>query len=132
MNSADGFPDQDILAGEGRLGNCFQAALAGVLGVRLHQVPHFMLLGQTHWMSCAWAWLEFEYSLKMSINKDEYVEDGYTSLQRCIARGFSPRGIFHACVADTDTGQILHDPHPSRAGLVGVDSYLYLFTKTKT
>lgn len=125
------FPDQDILAGEGRIGNCMQAALAGVLGTSLHAVPHFALLGQVHWMPCLMAWLEVEHRMHASIQKDDYDEDGLRPLGLCIARGFSPRGIFHACVADTETGELLHDPHPSKAGLVAVDSYFYLFPKDR-
>lgn len=125
------FPDQDILAGEGRIGNCFQAALAGVLGTRLTAVPHFPLLGQIHWLQCALAWLEVEHGMVASIQKDDYDEEGLKPMRLCIARGFSPRGIFHACVADSETGDILHDPHPSHTGLVAIDSYLYLFPKNR-
>lgn len=46
---------------------------------------------------------------------------GDGSHRRVIATGPSPRGDFlHCVIADASTGEILHDPHPSRAGLVSI------------
>ena len=46
----------------------------------------------------------------------EIVPAGYS-----IASGMADRGVMHSCVAMN--GEIVHDPHPSRAGLHAIDYY---------
>jgi hypothetical protein len=41
-----------------------------------------------------------------------------------IACGTSPRGLYHAVVVKD--GELWHDPHPSRGGLLKVQEYEYL------
>jgi hypothetical protein len=128
------FPDQDILIGTQKVdvpGNCFQAALAGVLGLRLTSVPHFALLGQMHWMQAAIAWLQVEHEVAIDTTNDEPIE-GYALLPHCIVRGTTERGTHHACVGDTVTGEVVHDPHPDRSGLTFVNSRFYFYKKIKT
>lgn len=56
-----------------------------------------------------------------------YTWDGTTDLygdgmhRPVIASGPSPRGGFlHCVIADSTTGEVVHDPHPSRAGLLSI------------
>ncbi len=42
----------------------------------------------------------------------------------CLAGGKSERGLWHSCV--TLDGEIIHDPHPSRAGLETREDYIVL------
>lgn len=114
-----GFVDQTILHAEGEVGNCFQAAIASVIGWPLDAVPHFALLGEDHWWDCAQAWLD-QQGFLMEYQSDTFKEQSITPMPRCILSGPSPRGFSHAVVGDSATGGILHDPHPSRAGLVEV------------
>lgn len=117
--------DQTILTAEGQVGNCFQAALATVLRMpTIDAVPHFVLLGMHHWMSCCIAWLNAN-GYEVSTIKDAC--EGMEMLPLCIIRGISPRGIGHAVVGDAETGEMIHDPHPSRAGLTEINSRFYLF-----
>lgn len=52
--------------------------------------------------------------------------------EACVVTGTSPRvrpdgsRIYHACVAEA--GQIVHDPHPERLGLVGNPDTAWLLT----
>jgi hypothetical protein len=128
------FPDQDILAGPGKIGNCMQACVAGILGKQLHSVPHFALLGMVHATICLVAWLDVEHNLYLSHLPDQYEKEGLKPLGLCIATGFTSRGndIQHACIADTKTGEVIHDPHPSKAGLIKPLAYLYFFPKKRS
>jgi hypothetical protein len=121
-------PDQTIMAGGDVPGNCFQAALAGVLGVSLDAVPHFPLLGIHHWMHACVAWLEAEHDLITNTRPDESL--GNVRLLHII-NGQSPRGYSHAVIGDTTTGEMVHDPHPSRAGLTFINSRFYFHHKPK-
>jgi hypothetical protein len=77
-----------------------------------------------HALSCCVAWLNAEGYETDTRSNDM---DGLTPLPLCIIRGTSPRGIGHAVVGDTATGEMVHDPHPSREGLVEINSRLYIF-----
>lgn len=119
------FQDQTVLSGEGRVGDCFRACLASVLGRKSEAVPHFALLGDVHAMQTAIAWLQYK-GYGLSREKDDY---DWPILQLCIGRGYSSRGIAHAVVCDTATGKMLHDPHPSREGVKTITGYYYIFQK---
>lgn len=125
------FPDQDILVGEQTMqvpGNCFQAALAGILGISINAVPHFALLGTHHWLNCAIAWLTVEHNVETdTINSP--ADEGYIQLKYCMLRGQTKRGTYHAVIGEAATGEMVHDPHPSREGLTFVNSTLYFYKK---
>lgn len=127
---ADSFPDQSILHDEGKIGNCLQATIAAVLGWPLKSVPHFALLGEVHWWDSAQAWLDAQ-GYWIDYKADTYVREGGTLMPRCWLSGKSPRGFSHAVVGNSANGQMLHDPHPSRAGLVAVDYTVYFFRKPR-
>lgn len=122
------FPDQTILHAEGECGNCLQATLAAILGWPLQSVPHFALLGEVHWWDCLQAWLDAQ-GFWIDYKPTSYAAEGGEVLPLCWLSGPSPRGFSHAVVGDTATGEMLHDPHPSRAGLTQVGYRIYLFRK---
>lgn len=122
------FVDQQFMHNESSKGDCFRACLATILELPIQKVPHFALLDfapdVSVSMQCAQAWLEANgYEMWMGI------DDGERPLPLCIVNGLSPRGIKHAVVGDTATGEIIHDPHPSRSGLTTIENRLYLFKK---
>lgn len=125
------FPDQEILVGEQKMdvpGDCFRACIAGILGVTTAGVPHFALLGIHHWLHCAVAWLQVEEEVTLdTINSP--ADPGYVQLKYCMLRGETARGTYHAVIGEAATGQMVHDPHPSRAGLTFVNSTLYFYKK---
>ena len=124
----DSFPDQTILHAEQAVGNCLQATVAGILGWPLDAVPHFALLGDVHWWDCLMAWLDSQ-GLWIDYKADSYKEEGGTLLHLCWLSGPTVRGTHHAVIGDTATGQMVHDPHPSRAGLTQTDFTVYFFRK---
>lgn len=124
------FHDQNILHAEGEVGNCLQATLASILGRPLEAIPHFALLGEVHWWDCLQAWLNAE-GYWIDYAPHTYAAEGGEVLPRCWLSGPSPRGFSHAVVGDTATGEMLHDPHPSRSGILQVDYRVYLFRKPR-
>ncbi|GGB00479.1 hypothetical protein GCM10011491_30850 [Brucella endophytica] len=114
MSGRPPFVDQTILynPAEGSTkGNCTEAAVASILGLRLENVPDFRADGDdavTFWD----AFHEF------------FRERGYEAIRMggnfCpevmyLALGISPRGAHHMVVMQD--GKLLHDPHPSKAGI---------------
>lgn len=103
---------------EGRPGDCWKTCIASLLNVgNLDDVPHFLELED-------W-WLETQAYVQ-SIRGGEYVLDWWEHLAEVpgtpefmIASGDSPRGNFQHAVITNGAGEIIHDPHPSRLGLVG-------------
>lgn len=124
------FRDQTILHGEGRVGNCTQACLASILAMPLEAVPHFALLGVHHYMSLMLLWLQ-SVGYEAGMDKDDFDSEGLKPMQLHLIGGIGPRGVAHAVVGATDTGEMVHDPHPSRGGLVSITSRLYLFPKQR-
>lgn len=122
------YPDQTILHAEGEVGNCLQAVLAAILGRPIEAVPHFALLGQDHWWDCLVGWLNLQ-GFWVDYAPDTLIEKGAQLLPLCWLSGESARGFQHAVVGDSATGELLHDPHPSRVGLAKVDYRIFLFSK---
>jgi hypothetical protein len=90
-------------------GNCLSACVASLLGLPIEEVPHFGDVGQ-HEALCAWLNARGMYPLTFTAGPGEPGPPGYH-----IVGGQSERGP-HAVVGRGD--RIVHDPHPSRAGLL--------------
>lgn len=110
------------------LGNCFSACVASILEVSLQEVLDD---GQIADSDCGWlAW-------KLWLNKSGY---GLIHLRNdppswffpiegyAIMSGKSPRGDFLHSVVALD-GEMVHDPHPSRAGLEGIEDWVVLYPR---
>jgi hypothetical protein len=112
-----------------RPGDCLRAAMATITDRALLEVPHFVetpgtiqdfwdevrgyvervTLG-THMIECydAADWLAWNKPAQVRAMK-----------YAVILTGPSPRGAFsHAVVADPVTLEVIHDPHPTRAGIL--------------
>lgn len=111
-------------------GNCLQAAVASLLDLELDEVPHFALF--VDWFAAMRRWArerdgDFTYFPAPGTD-DQYaevwervVEWGRGGDVYVILGGPSPRGPFgHVVVGNVDL-EVVHDPHPSRAGLVEVE-----------
>jgi hypothetical protein len=93
-------------------GNCFPACVATILHLSIEDVPSFCAKGDG-WFQDFQDWLR-RHGLYAVMLKHE---DGWSPDGFYILSGKSPRGDFlHAVVAQG--ADIVHDPHPSRAGLV--------------
>lgn len=94
-------------------GNCFAACVASLLELPLEQVPHFPDHG-ADWYSAFRDWLRARrlYPVCFEVKRPE---DGRPDGMHILS-GKSPRGEFlHSVVAKG--AYIVHDPHPSRAGI---------------
>lgn len=109
-------------------GNCFSACVASLLGLPIADVPYFMgeLDEPGHiWAERLDAWLAPRnlYALHFETADPKKVlwPDGFYILV-----GKSPRGD-HAVVARK--GEMVHDPHPTRAGLVSIEGFCLVLAK---
>lgn len=99
----------------GVLGDCWRAAVASVMDLPLAEVPVLEHESDPYDALCRWACLRGFYLLGFAPDNPP---SGYS-----IAIGPSPRrtDCSHCCVALD--GQVVHDPHPSRAGLPEIHAY---------
>lgn len=109
--------DQEILVGDpsGRPGDCLRACVATLLQLPPARVPH--LAEFDDWLS---GLLAFREGLShFGLQAGYWPPDMTTELPWVIGIGPSPRGVTHAVVLSATDGTLVHDPHPSRAGLTG-------------
>lgn len=102
-------------------GNCFSACVASLLELDLSEVPFFM--GREDWWEAFARWLYPRglYPLHFPMRVDGLGPPGLY-----IAGGASPRDpqYMHAVVARGR--EIVHDPNPSRLGLVSIEDVTLL------
>jgi len=104
-------------------GNCTEAAVASILGLQLSEVPRFHQEGG----DAVDFWSAFEDFLT---GRGLYVlreEGNFVPECMYLASGPSKRGCKHMVVMQD--GKLVHDPHPSRAGLLSVDFIHLLIPK---
>lgn len=107
-------------------GDCQRTAIACLLEIHLAKVPHFLkeyreLSAEDYWQKIV-DFVEVTrpgYTIK-SLEADYPI---YESINECpplvIQVGKSPRGDFnHAVLADSITGKMYWDPHPTRDGIL--------------
>lgn len=134
--------DMTEFSGEGTVGNCYQCCLASLLELPLEKVPHFYKFAPRAYaedMIRAWLSTQGLGLLALDVGtlpnfKDGYIGDGPMPQGFCILSGPGPRkktqpdgtekNIIHAVVGLA--GRIIHDPHPSRAGLISIDTVEFL------
>lgn len=94
-------------------GNCFSACVASLLHLTIGDVPYFM--GASDWVEEFANWLSprWLYPVTIRCQSGDWRPRGFY-----ILGGESPRGS-HAVVALH--GRIVHDPHPSRDGLIRIE-----------
>lgn len=118
--------DQTIFVNDpdGRIGNCWPAAVASAFDLPLFHIPHF-------WQEAFDAgeddegWARYHRFLASIGRRMEYrggLDIEWPAPVDCVIFGVgpSPRGVQHMVVLDR-FGQLAHDPHPSRAGLTTLD-----------
>lgn len=114
--------DQTIFGpGEGAAaGNCWSACIASILELPLAEVPHFVAVEGDDWWLAMQAWLQerglqaVHFEVAGKDLSELWEPKGFT-----ILTGDSPRGDFlHAVIGEGFS--MIHDPHPSRAGLRNV------------
>lgn len=112
-------------------GNCWTACIASLLDLTLTEVPdeaEFWKPGMTPsqswipYMKEAHRWLRGRGFVLVEVQAKHVNYQGPIEIfksMHCILSGPSPRNkdVFHAVVGRGN--EIVHDPHPSRAGLLG-------------
>jgi len=93
-------------------GNCQAACIATLLDLSIEEVPNFAKFGVKYWDEQE-AFLA-KHGLWLMYTKEEPCT---SSVVHYIGSGISPRGLRHAVIMLDE--EIVHDPHPSQAGLVG-------------
>lgn len=98
--------DQLFLVDRDGRGDCLRACVASVLELSPGEVPDFSMFG--------WLWLD---ALALFCDVETVVPHEASGFW--IANGRSPRGggVRHSVVFHEQ--ELAHDPHPSRAGLLG-------------
>lgn len=122
--------DQTIFASDPkRVGNCVSACVASYLGLDLEDVPHFVELGSdlagegTDQQAWWWAFLGFMGGHGLWAYQFDSVDDeGIGHGEIVFAAGPGPRGVAHQVLYRD--GELWHDPHPSREGLLEVTEVL--------
>jgi hypothetical protein len=116
------FPDQEFLSDpdNGTVGDCWRACIAGLLGYRRAEVPHFVAQDETEmdWLEQTQEWLRKRSGFELHYFAPPRYPLTASVMPHVIVLGRSPRGIGHAVLADAATGNLVHDPHPSRDGLI--------------
>jgi hypothetical protein len=129
------YPSQQYLAErpdghtlEGIPGDCYRVCLAILLDVEVARVPHVVMHRSSWWDVTRRTVRELRPGWDITCVEpspwpvyDNGDPDAWAECQRLVvATGPSPRGPFpHCVIIDALTGDLVHDPHPSRGGLAG-------------
>jgi hypothetical protein len=112
--------DQTIF---GEKGDCFEACLASILEIPLEVIPVFK---ESDWFRRTNEWLAKRGLFYVEVRFDE---DGLDLMQKFMGYhlicGVAERGLHHAVIGYK--GVIVHDPHPSRAGIPPEEDKTYGF-----
>lgn len=125
-------PLDQTINGDGKngnpVGNCWQACVASLLDLPLDQVPHFALESGEDWYRDTSLFVIKHTGFELACFVPGFPHTktgGYV-----IGSGLSPRGAFnHSVILDGFTGELVHDPHISRAGLSGPVIDVFGFTR---
>jgi hypothetical protein len=100
------------------MGNCWQACIASLLDLPLNEVPHFCNDWPDNWYQKTRDFVIEKTGMDLGCFVPGFP---HTELgQYVIGSGPSPRGDFlHSVILDGVTGELVHDPHFSREGIVG-------------
>jgi hypothetical protein len=119
---------------EGNPGNCLQAAVASAFDFEIWEVPHFVMY--LSWFESMRLWARglsgdiAHFNVPLVDEVKEYIDwyAGCSNRPRYILMdGPSPRGDFYHIVVGDLKLNMVHDPHPSGAGLVEVTG-IYMLT----
>ncbi|WP_288927255.1 hypothetical protein [uncultured Maritimibacter sp.] len=119
----------------GTHGDCCRACCATILQIDPSDLPHPIAENGEWNMAFHRALRERGYSLRTVKNLPEWaasleaIDTGWGDFvipRIVMATGISPRGVRHAVVYDRLAQRMIHDPHPSRAGIEVIDDFDYL------
>lgn len=98
-------------------GNCLAACLASLLDIPLWMVPPFdQMFGRDDWRERIDDWLKRMFRLRRVRSEGHHPE---ALPEYYIANGPGGRGVHHSVIYQR--GNLAHDPHPAKTGLVSVE-----------
>lgn len=109
---------QNKLVTDSTTGNCLAACLASIFECEIHEIPEFEEMHESEWFECLVEWLWSKgRGFKEVYLTGEHPKGVY------IGVGQSPRNPKNTHAVVVQDGEIVHDPHPSRAGVTKMSSY---------
>ena len=109
---------------EGERGNCFATAIACILEVPVDQIPNFCNEDDWRWATNKWLKPRGLFYVDIAIPPDMRGELLTMYAGYHVISGDGPRGLRHSVVGQA--GKMIHDPHPSGAGLVTEEEFGFL------
>lgn len=121
-------------------GNCLAACIASLLEMPITDVPNFEVLygiNDTYYYEVLWAWLghlgyemgtDERYSCFHGNESNSHFKQELTD-KLYLVSGKSPRGVYHICIYQN--GTLVHDPHPTKEGLLTEEHFEYFEKKVK-
>lgn len=122
----------------GTYGDCWRACIATVTGTPIDEVPHFVgdhydedqagaLLdppAPARWLEATQEWLRERFGcLVLYYDDQRAIRPEYraepAAFDLVIYSGDSPRGDWKHSIVGDQAGNVVHDPHPDRTGVVG-------------
>lgn len=126
MDDVPGGEATNVVNGGRAAGDCMRACVASVLDLDPDYVPHFVQYVEhpsgTDSHLWWWALVGFLHVCGWDARYEEDADDPPKGW--ALADGISPRGHAHVVVAYD--GEVVYDPHPSRAGLTEVIGWIGL------
>jgi hypothetical protein len=122
--------DQEFMhdPANGVYGDCMRAAIASLLDLPREEVPHFHegTNDVTVFDRRVNAFLASKGLMLVDVTPSEYIFVTNNNLPDCyhLISGYTERGTYHACVGKN--GELVHDPHPSKAGVLEHDRWGFL------
>lgn len=126
-------------------GNCYAAAIASIMELPITEVPNvevFFKFDNGPWQETMLAFLElmgrelvaddrFQVFHSGKFDNDERLFDflDYCKDKYYLVSGKSARGVHHICIYRN--GKLVHDPHPTREGLLTEEIFQELLKKDK-
>lgn len=107
-------------------GNCFATSIACLLSLLVCEVPNFCDCESEDWREEVNKWLKPRglFYLDIGIPEDHRAEHLFAFAGYHVISGMGPRGCRHSVVGKA--GKMIHDPHPSGAGLLTEEEYGFL------
>lgn len=115
------------------VGNCFAACVATLFGFDVDLVPNFCAAGDVAWWDDLVAWSIRLGFTPMCVRIADWPEADRKAWWKLfhgmpvIAGGPGPRGHLHAVIYRD--GALEWDPHPSDAGLLGVEDVIFFIAR---
>lgn len=112
----------------GIFGDCLKTSVVNLLqNYDYDMVPHFVQY--VDWWGTMRRWarregFDFGYGQPSSA-----ILEHFTSDDLLIASGPSPRGVFWHCILVDGNLDMVHDPHPSRAGILSIEDLIFTMPK---